>query len=375
MQISNYIPEVITKFKCLAGGSNTGPYGSGHINDSFLVKNENAAGPHYLLQRINTSIFSNVEALTENMLRVTAHLKAKLANSNGDPLKEVMTLIPTHDGKYYYQDPSGNYWRMLYFLSNTRSYDMVSTEKQAYEGGKAFGKFQSMLSDFPSKDLYEVIPNFHNVQFRLAQLQEAIENNLANRLETVGEELDLVKAHADAMLYFQQPETASGLPKRVTHNDTKFNNVLLNSNDEAQCVIDLETVMEGFVAYDFGDAIRTIINTASEDEADLSKINLNLSLFQAYTKGYLENAAAFLSDMEIHSLIKGVLLFPYMQGVRFLTDHLNGDTYYKIKFPNHNLQRARAQLQLFRVLNEKAPALQQIIQTEVGNLKTSQEHG
>jgi hypothetical protein len=375
VQISNYIPEVITKFQCAAEGSNTEPYGSGHINDSFLVKNEHAAGPHYLLQRINTSIFPNVEALTENMLRVTAHLKAKLANGSGDPLKEVMTLIPTHDGKYHHQDPAGNYWRMLYFLSNTRSYDMVSTEKQAYEGGKAFGKFQSMLSDFPSKDLYEVIPNFHNIQFRLAQLQEAIERNLADRLDTVGKELDFVKAHADAMLYFQQAETESSLPKRVTHNDTKFNNVLLDSNDEAQCVIDLETVMEGYVAYDFGDAIRTIINTASEDEADLSKINLNLSLFQAYTKGYLKNAAAFLTDLEIQSLIKGVLLFPYMQGVRFLTDHLNGDTYYKIKFSNHNLQRARAQFQLFQVLHEKAPALQQIIQTEVGNLKTSQEHG
>ena len=375
MQISNYIPEVITKFQCAAEGSNTEPYGSGHINDSFLVKNQHAAGPHYLLQRINTSIFPNVEALTENMLRVTAHLKAKLANGSGDPLKEVMTLIPTHDGKYYHQDPAGNYWRMLYFLNNTRSYDMVSTEKQAYEGGKAFGKFQSMLSDFPSEDLYEVIPNFHNIKFRLAQLQEAIEKNLADRLDTVAAELKLVKAHADAMLYFQQPETASTLPKRVTHNDTKFNNVLLDSNDEAQCVIDLETVMEGYVAFDFGDAIRTIINTASEDEADLDKINLNLSLFQAYTRGYLENAAGFLTDLEIQSLIKGVLLFPYMQGVRFLTDHLNGDTYYKIKFPNHNLQRARAQFQLFRVLHEQAPALQQIIQTEIANLKTSQEHG
>jgi len=375
VQISNYIPEVITNFNCLAKGGHAAPYGSGHINDSFLLKNEHADGPHYLLQRINTSIFSNVDGLTENMLRVTDHLKRKLADGSGDPMKEVMTLIPTHDGKYYHRDPAGNYWRMLHFLSDTRSYDMVSTEKQAYQGGKAFGKFQSMLSDFPSEVLYEVIPNFHNIKFRLAQLQEAIEKNLAGRLDTVHEELALVKLHADAMLYFQQPETASMLPKRVTHNDTKFNNVLLNSNDEAQCVIDLETVMEGYVAYDFGDAIRTIINTAAEDEADLKKINLNLPLFQAYTKGYLENAAGFLTDLEIQSLIKGVLLFPYMQGVRFLTDHLNGDTYYKIKFPNHNLQRARAQFQLFRILHEKAPLIQQIIETEINNLKTSQAHG
>jgi len=375
VQIANYIPEVITAFKCDADASSTQPYGSGHINDSFLVKNLDRNEPDYLLQRINTSIFTNVEALTENMLRVTEHLKSKVIEGSGDPLKEVMTLIPAKDNKHYYRDSGGNYWRMLYFLKDTRSYDMVLTEKQAYEGGKAFGKFQSMLADFPSAELYEVIPDFHNIEFRLSQLKEAIAKNLADRLGTVTEELDLVKAHANAMMYFQQPEQVYGLPKRVTHNDTKFNNVLLDSNDEAQCVIDLETVMEGYVAYDFGDAIRTIINRAAEDEADLLKIQPNLPLFSAYTKGYLENAANFLTDKEIESLVKGVLLFPYMQGVRFLTDHLNGDTYYKIKFENHNLQRAKAQFQLFRKLNEISIELEQIIQKQINSLKTSQEHG
>lgn len=375
MQISNYIPEVISNFQCSAEAGNVQPYGSGHINDSFLVKNVAAAGPDYLLQRINNSIFTNVEALTGNMLRVTEHLKNKVSSENGDPLKAVMTLIPSRNNQYYYLDSGGNYWRMFYFLKDTRSYDMVSTEKQAYEGGKAFGRFQSMLADFPSNELFEVLPNFHNIEFRLSQLKEAIASNLAGRLETVSEELELVEAHANAMLYFQQPETLATLPKRVTHNDTKFNNVLLDQNDEAQCVIDLETVMQGYVAYDFGDAIRTIINTAAEDEADLGKIQLNIPLFRAYTRGYLEHAANFLTDKEIESLVKGVLLFPYMQGVRFLTDHLNGDTYYKIKFPNHNLQRTRAQFQLFRNLHEKAAEIQQIIQKEIGNLKTSQEHG
>lgn len=375
MQISNYIPEVISNFQCSAEAGNVQPYGSGHINDSFLVKNVAAAGPDYLLQRINNSIFTNVEALTGNMLRVTEHLKNKVSSENGDPLKAVMTLIPSRNNQYYYLDSGGNYWRMFYFLKDTRSYDMVSTEKQAYEGGKAFGRFQSMLADFPSNELFEVLPNFHNIEFRLSQLKEAIASNLAGRLETVSEELELVEAHANAMLYFQQPETLATLPKRVTHNDTKFNNVLLDQNDEAQCVIDLETVMQGYVAYDFGDAIRTIINTAAEDEADLGKIQLNIPLFRAYTRGYLEHAANFLTDKEIESLVKGVLLFPYMQGMRFLTDHLNGDTYYKIKFPNHNIQRTRAQFQLFRNLHEKAAEIQQIIQKEISNLKTSQEHG
>jgi hypothetical protein len=375
VQIFNYIPEVISNFQCSAEANNVQPYGSGHINDSFLVKNVTLEGPDYLLQRINHSIFTDVEALTRNMLLVTQHLKNKVVNQHGDPFKEVMTLIPTNSDQYYYLDSGGNYWRMLYFLKDTRSYDMVSTEKQAYEGGKAFGRFQSMLADFPSEELFEVIPDFHNIEFRLAQLKEAIASNLADRLETVTEELDLVKAHANAMRYFQQPETCSTLPKRVTHNDTKFNNVLLSQYDEAQCVIDLETVMQGYVAYDFGDAIRTIINTAAEDEAELGKIQLNIALFRAYTRGYLENAANFLTDKEIESLVKGVLLFPYMQGVRFLTDHLNGDTYYKIKFENHNLQRTRAQFQLFRKLHEKETEIQQIIQKEISNLKTSQAHG
>lgn len=375
MQISNYIPEVISNFKCAVAEDYVQPYGSGHINDSFLVKNIDAGGPDYLLQRINNSIFTNVEALTANMLRITEHLKNKVASENGDPLKAVMTLIPTIDDQYFYQDSGGNYWRMLYFLKDTRSYDMVSTEKQAYEGGKAFGKFQSMLADFPSEELFEVLPNFHNIEFRLSQLREAIASNLADRLETVSGELDLVKTHADAMLYFQQPETTAMLTKRVTHNDTKFNNVLLDQHDQAQCVIDLETVMQGYVAYDFGDAIRTIINSAAEDEADLSKIQLNMPLFRAYTQGYLENAANFLTDEEVQSLVKGVLLFPYMQGVRFLTDYLNGDTYYKTKFPHHNLQRTRAQFQLFKNLFEQASEIQEIIQKEISILKTSQAHG
>ena len=375
MQISNYIPEVIANFKCSAQGDNVQPYGSGHINDSFLLKNDTTGGPDYLLQRINNSIFTDVEALTRNMLRVTQHLKNKVISQHGDPLKEAMTLIPTTDDQYYYRDRGDNYWRMLYFLKDTRSYDMVSTEKQAYEGGKAFGKFQSMLADFPSEELFDVIPDFHNIEFRLSQLKEAIASNLADRLDTVAEELALVRTHADAMLYFQQADTSTTLPKRVTHNDTKFNNVLLNQHDEAQCVIDLETVMQGYVAYDFGDAIRTIINTATEDEADLEKIQLNMPLFRAYTRGYLTYGANFLTDKEIESLVKGVLLFPYMQGVRFLTDHLNGDTYYKIKFPNHNLQRTRAQFQLFRNLHEKETEMQQIIEHEISNLKTSQAHG
>jgi Ser/Thr protein kinase RdoA (MazF antagonist) len=367
---------VVSHFKCDADVSSYKPYGSGHINDTFFLKNVSVHGSDYLLQRINHSIFTNVERLTENMRRVTEHLKSKIKEyGNGDPLKEVMTLIPTDSGQFFYKDSVGDYWRMFYFLSDTKSYDVVETEKQAYEGGKAFGKFQAMLSDIPAGEMFEVIPDFHNIQKRLQHLDEAIANDACGCVALVAEELEIVAKYASSMQYFQQPEQVATLPKRVIHNDTKFNNVLLDSNDEAQCVIDLETVMDGYVAYDFGDAIRTIVNTTTEDEADLSKIQLNLSLFNAYVQGYLKEASRFLTDAEVNSLMKGALLLPYMQAVRFLTDHINGDKYFKIKFEGHNLQRAKAQFQLVKILDANAAAMQETILKEMNSYNTAQTNG
>jgi hypothetical protein len=290
----------------------------------------------------------------------------------GDPLKEVMTLIPTIDNRFYYKDSTGEYWRMLHFLNDTKSYDVVQTSKQAFEGGKAFGRFQYLLSDIPAGEMFEVIPNFHNIQKRLQHLADAVASDPQGRLASVSGELQIVQQYAESMQYFQQQDKVADLPKRVIHNDTKFNNVLLNSKDEAQCVIDLETVMDGYVAYDFGDAVRTIINTTTEDAADLNSIQLNLPLFNAYVKGYLSEASKFLTDVEVNSLMKGALLLPYMQGVRFLTDHINGDTYFKIKFEGHNLQRARAQFQLLKMLEANADEMHQTIVTEMNSHKTAQ---
>lgn len=373
MQSSENIAEVVSHFKCAADVASAKAYGSGHINDTFFLKNLNADGPGYLLQRINHHIFTNVEKLIQNIRRVTGHLKNKIRESgHGDPMKEVMTLIPTNDDQFFYKDSVGEYWRMYYFLSDTKSYDVVETPKQAYEGGKAFGKFQCMLSDIPAGQMFAVIPDFHNIQKRLQHLHEAVANDALGRVSTVAAALAIAKKYADPMQYFQQPEQVTSLPVRVIHNDTKFNNVLLNSNDEAQCVIDLETVMDGYVGYDFGDAIRTIINTTTEDEADLSKIQLNMPLFKAYLQGYLKEASKFLTDAEVNSLMKGALLLPYMQGVRFLTDHINGDTYFKIKFEGHNLQRAKAQFQLVKMLDANADAMHQTILTEMENYKNAQ---
>lgn len=370
MQSLANISEIVANFNCNADTASLQSFGSGHINDTYFLKNIDARGTNYLLQRINHHIFTNVPALTDNMCLVINHLKSKVSAT--DPAKadtEVMTLIPGRDGKYFYHDKHGDYWRMCYFLGNTKSYDVVKTEKQALEGGKAFGKFQCMLADLDPAMLYEVIPDFHNITTRLAALKLAVNCNLKGRVDDVKAQLDFIYRYAETMQYFQQPEQQAVLPKRVTHNDTKFNNVLLNSNDEAQCVIDLDTVMAGCVAYDFGDAIRTIINTTVEDEVDLDKIKLNISLFNAYTQGYLNEAARFLTEAEINSLIMGVLLLPYMQAVRFLTDFINGDTYFKIKFNGHNLQRAKAQLRLFELLQNHKNELHNIIIKQMESIK------
>lgn len=341
------------------------PYGSGHINDTYRLKNLAGTEYDYLLQKINNDIFTDVPCLTENMCRVIAHLKGKMdASGKGDPQKEVMTLVATKAGPYFYEDSNGAYWRMCLFLKDTRSYDVVETEKQAYEGGKAFGKFQAMLSDLSADFMHEVIPDFHNIKKRLGQLSLAIQQDPLNRVQLVSQELETIKKRSATMSFFQEAAQQLTLPRRVIHNDTKFNNVLLDLNGNAQCVIDLDTVMAGYVAYDFGDAIRTIVNTAPEDEIELSRIQLNLDLFNAYTKGYMESAASFLNEWELRSLIKGVLLMPYMQAVRFLTDYLNGDKYYKISSAEHNLQRTRAQLQLLKLLEAQVTTMEERILSE-----------
>lgn len=358
------ISEIVSNF-CIEGNVETiVPFGSGHINDTFHVKTTDPELPGYLLQRINHHVFENVPALMGNVQLVTDHLKKKLAQIPGsNPAKEVLTMVWTRDEQCFFCDAGGNYWRMYNFLKDTKSYDLVLTQQQAYEGGKAFGKFQLLLSDLDANLLYETIPNFHNIAMRLDRLNKAVLADAKNRVKDVLSEITFVIERAGSMVTILNLGKEGKLPLRIIHNDTKFNNILLDMHDREQCVIDLDTVMPGYVAYDFGDAIRTIINTASEDEDDLTKIDLSIPLFKAYAEGYLKSAGNFLSDIEIKSLSMGVLLIPYMQGVRFLTDYLEGDGYYKIHFPEHNLQRTRVQFQLLKKLEEAYDILDQIIQS------------
>lgn len=356
------ILNLVSKFKIDAKIASAKAFGSGHINDTYRIVNSDAAGPDFLLQRINHQVFTDVPLLMNNLVNVLGHLGQKLSCVKGsDPQKETLTLVSTKDNKAYYQDDNGNYWRVFHFLKNTRSYDNVETEKQAYEGGKAFGRFQALLSDLDTALIKDTIPDFHNIESRLRKFQSAMDADTAGRLKHVLPEIKFIQARVDKMCEILSLGKLGILHERVVHNDTKFNNVLLDSQDNAQCVIDLDTVMPGYVAYDFGDSVRTIINTAPEDEADTHLVGLNIPLFEAYTNGYLQEAKEFLTWAEIDSLIKGVLLLPYIQAVRFLTDYLDGDIYFKIHSPHHNLQRTRAQLALVKKLEENQDILEQII--------------
>lgn len=359
MATSPDLENIISQFNIRGSIAQVLPVSTGHINDTYHLQNADAGQPDYLLQRINHQVFKNVPQLMDNIRQVTEYIKAKLPPAEAET--GTMTIVKLHDGSLFHKDYLGNYWRIFHFIKGTKSYDLVTTAQQAYEGGKAFGRFQSMLTDLDPDLLHNTIPDFHNMEHRLDQLEEALNNNLSGRAEDAREELEFISEHADEMCGILYLGNANRLPWRITHNDTKFNNVLLDATDHAQCVIDLDTVMPGYVAYDFGDAIRTIINTAAEDEADLRKIGLNISLFEAYTKGYFEEAGSFLTNMEVQSLLLGVYMLPFIQAVRFITDYINGDIYFKTHHPNHNLQRARAQLQLIRKLDEAREQLQEII--------------
>ena len=359
--IPDYLNEIISNF-CVEDVKNIERYGSGHINETFYVSTLNDDDPDYLLQRINHHIFKDIPSLMENIRLVTDHLRKKLGNIPDSQIdKEVLMLVTTKDQQFYYCDEAGNYWRMYHFVP-AHSYDILQTELQAYEGGRAFGKFQALLVDLDISLISETIPNFHNISIRLERFNQVVHHDVANRVMEVSAEISFIKERMEEMNGTLTQGYVGVLPLRIIHNDTKFNNVLLDDNDHFQCVIDLDTVMPGYVAYDFGDAIRTIINTAAEDEKDLAEIKLNIPLFEAYAKGYFEEAKSFLTEIESRSLLTGVFLITYEQIVRFLTDYLEGDSYYKIHFPKHNLQRARAQIKLLEELEYSRETLEQIME-------------
>jgi hypothetical protein len=338
------------------------PYGSGHIHDTFRIETVEKDKDDYILQRLNNKIFRNIPELQNNIERVTVHLRNKLNAVPGSNIKrECLSLIPSRNGKSWIIDKDGNYWRMYIFISNHRSYNIVDSPGKAFEGGKAIGRFQAMLSDMPGKPLFETIPWFHDIEKRLQTFNIKIKENPVGRVETVVKEIDQILDRAEEMKIILSLGKEGKIPLRITHNDTKFNNILLDENDKALCVIDLDTVMPGYIHYDFGDAIRTAANTASEDENDLSRVKLDLNLFKAYSEGYLSETVETLNVVEKEFLAFAPRLITYTIAVRFLTDFIDGDNYFKIHHELHNLQRARAQLKLVMSMEEQYETMKRII--------------
>jgi len=335
------------------------PYGSGHINDSYCaVFEQNGRRERFLLQRINTHIFHDPAALMENIERVTTHIAGKMP-ARADGSRRMLTLLRARDGSPVQVDEDGDFWRMYRFIEGARSYDVVESAAQAYEAARAFGEFQRMLADLPAPRLNETIPDFHNTPKRLAALRRATELDVLGRAREAEREIAFVIARESVTRLLVD----AGLPERVTHNDTKINNVLLDERTgKGICVIDLETVMPGLAPFDFGDMVRTMSCRAAEDERDLSLMRVEMKMFEALAQGYLSVAGEFLTDAEKGKLVDAGRVITLEQGIRFLTDYLEGDRYYKVHWAGHNLDRARAQFRLVESIEEQAVAMERAVE-------------
>jgi hypothetical protein len=335
------------------------PYGSGHINDTYCVLFDQAGTRvRYIFQRLNHNIFKRPVALMENVARVTAHLGAKTAGSP-DASRRSLALIPARDGLCYHRDADGNHWRVYLFLEKARTYDAVESPAQAFQAAQAFGQFQQLLADLPAPRLHDTIPDFHHTPKRFAALEQAIEADVANRAQLAHAEIEFCLQHKSITGVLLE----ANLPERVTHNDTKFNNVMLDdTTGEGICVIDLDTVMPGLALYDFGDMVRTTTSPRKEDERDLSKVTMQFPMFEALVRGYLSSASDFLIPAEKKLLPFAGKLITFEIGLRFLTDFLEGDTYFKVHRNGHNLDRCRTQFKLVESLEHQEEPMNRLVE-------------
>ena len=358
------LKTIVKHFAVKGTVSSVKPLGNGLINDTYIVKTEEADAPDYVLQRINHHIFTDVDVLMDNIAAVTGHIRAKLEKAGEDDIdRKVLTFVPnTADGKYYFFDGEC-YWRMMVFIPDAETFEAVNPDSSR-NAGKAFGHFQAMLVDI-DKELKESIPDFHNMEFRLKQLRDAVAADAVGRVKEVRYYLDEIEKRAQEMCKGERLYREGKLPKRVCHCDTKVNNMMFDEDGKVLCVIDLDTVMPNFIFSDFGDFLRSAANTGAEDDENLDNVNFNMEIFKAFAKGYLESAKVFLLPIEVENLPYAAALFPYMQCVRFLADYINGDTYYKIKYPEHNLVRTKAQFKLLQSVEEHTPEMKKFIEENV----------
>lgn len=358
------VEEAIQNFKFEGTLIDTRPYGSGHINDTYLLTFEIASMGRMkvILQRMNKEIFTKPEELMENIIGVTSYLRKKIIENGGDPDRETLNLIPTVEEEPYYIDSEGDYWRSYIFITDATSYDQVEKPEDFYQSAVAFGNFQRLLSDYPAETLHETIQGFHDTKARFQTFREAVKKDVCGRAAKVQKEIEFVLAHEDVANIFSDLQKKGELPLRVTHNDTKLNNIMIdNRTGKGICVIDLDTVMPGLAMNDFGDSIRFGASTAAEDEQDLSKVSCSMELFEIYVKGFLEGCAGRLTQREVELLPMGAKVMTFECGMRFLTDYLEGDHYFKIHREEHNLDRCRTQFKLVEDMERKWDTMQQIV--------------
>lgn len=346
------LEEILKRFVQEQEGVSIEPYGSGHINSTFLV---NICGERrYILQKINTDIFKDVDKLMDNIIQVTSYLRKEIINAGGDPGRETLSVVMTKDGKPYYIDKEGSAWRVYLYINNAETLDKVRNKEDFYQSALAFGRFQALLADYPAHTLHETIPDFHNTVKRYLDFEKAVKADCCHRACEVEAEIEFIRARRNDMSVLSDLLEQGELPLRVTHNDTKLNNIMLDCNTHKPvCIIDLDTVMPGLSGYDFGDAIRFGANTAAEDEPDVSKVSLSLELFEAYVRGFLEGCGEQLTKKEIETLSDAARIMTLECGIRFLADYLQGDIYFKTNRSRQNLERCRTQLALVADMEKK----------------------
>lgn len=354
--------EISKKFALCGEFSSCEPYGEGHINETFLLKTVCGGAEHkYIIQRVNSTLFTDVKRLMDNICAVTEFSREKITARGGDPDRESLTVIKTVDGGDYYCDGE-NYFRVYLFIDKATSYQVVEKPEHFYESAVAFGNFANLLAEFDASKLYEPLPNFHNTVKRFNDFRTAIEQNKAGRRDSVKPEIEFALARENITGIIVNKLASGEIPCKVTHNDTKLNNVLIDdATGKALCVIDLDTIMPGTICYDFGDSIRFGCNPAAEDEKDLSKVNFDISLFEQYVKGYMSALRPSMTKAEADSLAIGAILMTYECGIRFLSDYLDGDVYFHVKREGHNLDRARTQFKLVSDMEKLLPEMNAIV--------------
>lgn len=355
------LDNILSQFLIEGKVESVKPLGNGLINDTFRVVTVGDA-PDYVLQRINNNIFTDVDLLQHNIEAVTGHIRRKLEAAGADDIdRKVLRFVPTQQGKTYYLDNEGRYWRVSVFIPDAVTYEQVDPTSSR-NAGKAFGEFESMLVDLPEQ-LGETIPDFHNMELRARQLQEAIEQDKAGRVAGVADIIADLQKDMHEMCKAERLFREGKLPKRICHCDTKVNNMMYDKQGNVLCVIDLDTVMPSFVFSDYGDFLRTGANFVAEDDPKIENVGFNQDIFRAFTEGYIESARSFLTPVEVENLPYAVALFPFMQCVRFFADYLNGDTYYKIAYPEHNLVRTRNQQALYHRVTDNYDMMDNFIRT------------